>query len=426
MEQQVERDNKLAKILESIENYRLLKGYPPQENNQPAVDERDRLLLTFSQYLQRLPAPEAHRPEHTHHCLRLLRSLEAVQFQGTLGRLQRWTPTFLAGPAHRMVGDRLFNFSECLPHPYHCHLVEFADNPVLGDIPMGPFKYSTLTNVTSAMHLTQNHHLHTVLGEIHNFLSDRLNQVIYHHTFPVDEDGCITQAEILRSAGEGLAPYRPEDDQGDSCSFVDFYRGGCFIQDFDWQAKKKNMMKMIPGQEAPVIDLRGHNFETFTSCIDAFVLTVQNTSDADRALLKRFLLRHGGQNTTHIPIGSTMELYGILPSQSAYAHICWGLSQNKEHFEAEIIINAKSFIKLKDGSNYVLDADNERCVELSYNNQKLLSPPLRLRVRVRLDVEDNAVCTKIIHYEITSHAKELAANPEYIQKDAPTLTLGNH
>lgn len=425
MEQRDERDDKLAKILVSIENYRLLKGYPPQEKNQPPADDRDTLLLTFSQFLQRLPAPEAHTRENTVFCLRLLRSLEAVQFQGTLGRLQRWTPHFLAGPHHRVLGDRLFNFSECLPHPYRCHLLEFANTPVINEIPVGPFKYSTMTNMTSALHITQSHHLHTVLGEIHDYLSDRLNQVVYHHTFPVNEEGCITQPEILQSAAEGLRPFRlDEDDRPDSSCFVDFYRGGCYIKDFDWPGKKKHMMKLIPAQEAQVINLVGQSQKTFTSCLDAFVLTVQNTSDDDRALLKRYLLRHGGQNTTHIPPCSTMEMYGVLPSESAYAHICWGLSENREHFEAEIIYAAKSLIKLEDGTLYVLDANNERCLDRSYSQQKLLSPLLQFRVRVRLDVEDNAVCPKITHYEITSYAKELAMNPEYVEKKAPSHAPG--
>lgn len=425
MEQRDERDDKLAKVLESIENYRLIKGYEPQEKNLPPIDDRDKLLLTLSQLLQRFPAPEAHTREDTALCLSLLRSLEAIQFQGTLGRVQRWTPHFLSGPAHKVMGDRLFHFSECLPRPYRCHLLDFSDTPVIQEIPTGPFKYSTMTNMTSALHLTQSHHLHTVVREIHDFLSERLNQVVYHHTFPVNEDGCITQPEILESAAEGLSPYRlAEDKKEESSCFMDYYRGGNYIKNFDWDRKKKHMLKLIAGQEAPVINLQGQSQETFTSCMDAFVLTVQNTSEADRALLKSFLLRHGGQSTTHIPPYSTMQMYGLHSIESAYAHICWGLSEDREHFEAEIIYVAVGIMNMKDGNVYVLDANNERCLDRSYNHQKLLSPLLQFRVRVRLDVEDNAVCPKITHYEITSYAKELAMNPEYVANNAPTLAPG--
>lgn len=64
---------------------------------------------------------------------------------------------------------------------------------------------------------------------------------------------------------------------------------------------------------------------------------------------------------------------------------------------------------------YVLDAETEQCMDIRFNNQKSLASILTIKLRIRLEVEDNAVCAKITHYEIISYAKDLPVNPEHIQ-----------
>jgi len=415
-----QRDEKLAIILDSIEKYRLSKRYPTDVLNTEPIDDRDQLLRTLIRILRTLPIQNAPTRGSTVLCLSLLRTIEEIQFEGTLGRIQKKSgvPRVFTQSAKKMVGDNLFTFAEgCLPHPFRCHLADFADLLTV-DVPAGPYPYSTFTNVTSALHLTENQHLHTVLRRIHDYLSERVNQEIYHHTFDVNEDGFIDQPEILSAAAEGLAPYHPDPDQPKS-SYMDFFRGGCYLQDFQWKNKKRGMMRKVEGQDSPVICLVGHDLKTFVNCMDNFVKQLKNTSEEDRTLLKNYLMHHGGQDTTHVAPGSVRNLYGIQPAEGGYSHVCWSLTEDREHLEAEVIYNTISIIRMDDGQVYALDADREACTPLNDSSNQLRQPIFTMKIRMRLYLEDNTVVQRLTHYEVTSHAKDLPANPEYFPKAAP-------
>lgn len=408
-----QRDEKLDNILDSIEKYRLLKKYPADALNTEPLDDRDQLLRTLSRILKTLPPEGASTRGSTALCLSLLRTIEEIQFEGTLGRIQKkpGVPKVFAHSAKKMVGDNLFTFAEgCLPHPFQCHLTEFSDILTL-DVPAGPYPYSTFTNVTSALRITESQHLHTVLRSVHDYLSERVNQEIYHHNFEVNQEGFIDQPEILNAAEEGLKPYKPIPGQAKSCH-MDFFRGGCFLNNFEWKNKKRAMIKIVEGQKSPVISLTGYDLKTFLNCMDTFVKQLKNCSDEDRTLLKNYLLSQGGQETTHIAPASIRDLYGIHPAEAGHSYVVWSLSEDKEHLEAEVIYNVISVINVDDGKVYVLDPETEQ--RIPYNHTHDSRPPLlTIQVRIRLYPEDNAVVQKLTHYEVTSHAKDLAANPDY-------------
>lgn len=410
------RDEKLSTVLELIDAYRRVKHYPTESDQQQPVDDRDKLLRVLQSYLVSLPDERHHNPATTLECLRILRTLEALKFESTLARLQKssWVPTMFAG--NPTAGE--FRFTACLPRPYRCHLPEFADVALLNEIPLGPYKYSTFTSITSSLHL------HTVLRGIHEYLSSRINRAIYHYTFPVDAEGYVFQPEILSSAL--LEPY--QSDSKDSLRqemkcFNDFRRGGYFIKDFEWQNKTKKMVKIVPEQTYPVIDLSSKPFEVFNSCLKSLVAKVSGMQDSEKEILMSYLMRHGGQDTVGVIPLSTRELYSLSTSDVENFFCLWSLSKNNQHLDVEILYHAKSYMGCLDGQRYVLDAKNERCIISQETEYASPCPLLSFKVRMRLVVENDTLYQKITHYEIISNAKDLPVNPEYRERVSPQNSI---